>query len=248
MAIKESRTVHIIAGPTASGKSALALEMAAAQNGVIINADSMQIYEGLPILTAQPSEEDKNRAPHRLYAALHPNDPCSAGLWRAMAIAEIQTALESGQTPIITGGTGFYLKALMEGLSPIPEIPPAIRAAAVALQKDMGNPGFHAALANRASVGVPACSGGRPRSAIISRNRRVAKSSAIRSPSCFIVMSCGIDQGAERGGAKSTSPSMTPCPPTLAHRRLPNGNIRLVSLHHGGDPRQSLSSALVTPP
>lgn len=145
-------TIHIIAGPTAGGKSALALALAAERNGVIINADSMQVYDGLPILTARPGEEDMQRAPHALYGVLHPNDPCSAGLWRTMAMDAIEDAFAAGRTPIVVGGTGFYFKALMEGLSPIPEIDPAIRAAAVALQKDLGNPGFHAALAARDPV------------------------------------------------------------------------------------------------
>ena len=73
-------TIHIIAGPTASGKSARALELAAKENGVIINCDSMQLYDGLPILSAQPSKDDKKAAPHRLYAELDPNNLCSAGI------------------------------------------------------------------------------------------------------------------------------------------------------------------------
>ena len=81
----QSATIHIIAGPTASGKSELALKMAQGLDGVIINCDSQQIYDGLPILSAQPSEEEKEQAPHKLYAALHPNDVCSAGNYREIA-------------------------------------------------------------------------------------------------------------------------------------------------------------------
>ncbi|MCB1529470.1 MAG: tRNA (adenosine(37)-N6)-dimethylallyltransferase MiaA [Rhodospirillales bacterium] len=146
------KTVHIIGGPTASGKSALALKLAAERNGVILNADSMQVYDALPILTAQPSEEDKEQAPHDLYGALHPNESCSAGNWREMVISRIAQILEEGHTPIVVGGSGLYLKALTEGLSPIPDIPEDIRRAAAARQKEMGNPAFHAALEKRDPV------------------------------------------------------------------------------------------------
>jgi tRNA dimethylallyltransferase len=139
-------TIHIIAGPTASGKSALALQMAQEKNGVIINADSMQIYNALPILTAQPSADDRQSAPHRLYGTLQPDQPCSAAQWRSLAIAEIETALANNQTPIVTGGTGLYIGALIYGLSPMPDVPPEIRAEAMRLQSERGNPGFHAEL------------------------------------------------------------------------------------------------------
>ncbi len=123
--------IYIVAGPTASGKSAYALDLAQRLNGVIINCDSMQIYDALPLLAAQPSAEDNALVPHALYGALHPNAPCSAGLWRRMAIPVIEEALAAGQTPIICGGTGFYIKALTEGLSPIPDVPETVRAQAM---------------------------------------------------------------------------------------------------------------------
>jgi tRNA dimethylallyltransferase len=144
---KDRRTIHIIAGPTASGKSALALDLATRQNGVIINADSMQVYDGLPLLTAQPAEDDKALAPHALYSALHPNETCSAGLWREMLQPHLEAAFKNGKTPIIVGGTGLYIKALTDGLSPMPEVPPAIRGAITKKQKELGNPGFHEAFA-----------------------------------------------------------------------------------------------------
>lgn len=128
-------TIHIIAGPTASGKSARALELAQNTNGVIINCDSVQIYDDLPILTAQPSTEDLAAAPHMLYGTLHPNDICSAGHWREMVIPIIKTLLSEGKTPIICGGTGLYIKALMQGLSPMPDIPDDIRARAIEIQE-----------------------------------------------------------------------------------------------------------------
>lgn len=144
-----SKTIHIITGPTASGKSALAIEYAQKLGGAIINCDSRQIYAALPILSAQPSDEDKNTVPHHLYGTLHPNDTCSAGSWRETATPLIEKLLAGGTAPIITGGNGLYIKTLMEGISPIPEVPAEIRAAAVARQKELGNPAFHEELARR---------------------------------------------------------------------------------------------------
>lgn len=139
------RRVLIIGGPTASGKSGLALALAEKLSGTVINADSMQVYKALPLLTAQPSPADRQQVPHRLYAALEAEDSCSAARWRDMALAEIQAA----EMPIIVGGTGFYLKTLMEGISPIPEVPEEYRGRAAARQKELGNPAFHAELAKR---------------------------------------------------------------------------------------------------
>ena len=141
--------IVIIAGPTASGKSALALEIARQRNGTIINCDSMQIYDALPILTAQPTAAEKSEIPHRLYGELPPDETCSAGLWREIAGPIIADILKRGATPIICGGTGLYIMALTEGLSPIPEIPPEIREAANQKQKELGNPGFYEALKKR---------------------------------------------------------------------------------------------------
>lgn len=139
----------VVAGPTASGKSALALAIAEAFAGTVINADSMQIYRELPILTAQPSAAEQARAPHRLYGALPAAERCTAGRWRALALAEIAAAQASGRLPIVTGGTGLYLKALTEGLAPIPDVPPHIREESAALHGRLGAAGFHAALAER---------------------------------------------------------------------------------------------------
>lgn len=142
-------TIPVIAGPTASGKSALALDRAARDNGVVINADSMQLYDAIPLLTACPDESEQTRAPHRLYRALAPGDDCSAARWADMALTEIETALAHHQTPIIIGGTGLYLRALMQGLSPIPASAPDVRPRAIARQRELGNPAFHAELATR---------------------------------------------------------------------------------------------------
>lgn len=144
--------VHIVAGPTASGKSAIALEMARKTNGVIINCDSKQIYDALHILTAQPTKEEQAEIPHRLYGMLHPNDVCSAGNWREMVIPVIEETIASGKTPIICGGTGLYIKALVDGFSFIPDIPQEIRDRANALQKELGNPGFYEELKRRDPV------------------------------------------------------------------------------------------------
>lgn len=146
-----AKTIHIIAGPTASGKSAHAIDVAQTvpHGGIIINCDSRQIYEGLPMLTAQPPEEDLAIVPHELYGVLHPNELCSAGSWVKIVIPLIQKVFDLGKTPIITGGNGLYIKALMEGLSPIPEVPDDIRKAAVAKQEELGNPAFYDALKKR---------------------------------------------------------------------------------------------------
>ncbi len=142
-------TVLVIGGPTASGKSGLALAVAEARAGTVINADSMQVYDALPLLTAQPSADDTAKAPHRLYATLPPDEVCSAARWAEMAIAEIRAAQTNKSLPIIAGGTGFYIKTLLEGISPIPDVPESFRQEAITLQKKLGNPAFHAALAKR---------------------------------------------------------------------------------------------------
>ena len=121
------RQVLVITGPTASGKSVFALETARQLNGVVINADSMQVYRGLKILTARPTREDELKAPHRLYGWLEPEDVCSAGRWVEAALSEIETCHKAGLTPIICGGTGFYIEALINGLPPAPSIPETIR-------------------------------------------------------------------------------------------------------------------------
>ena len=112
----------LIAGATASGKSALALALAEKFNGCIINADSMQVYDTLNVLTARPSKEDLRRAPHRLYGHVPVAAPYSVGQWQAEALATIDEAQEKGQRPILVGGTGLYFKSLIEGLADIPDI------------------------------------------------------------------------------------------------------------------------------
>lgn len=119
--------VVIVAGPTGSGKSALALALAEKVDGTVINADSMQVYRDLRILTARPSEGDEARAPHRLYGVLDAAEHCSAARWCGMAVAAVEEARAASRLPILCGGTGLYLKALTEGLSPMPDIPDDVR-------------------------------------------------------------------------------------------------------------------------
>lgn len=145
----DKQTIHIIAGPTASGKSAKAIDLAEKLDGVIINCDSMQIYDGLHILTAQPPEGDLKKAPHLLYSHLHPNEACSAGNWRELVEPVIHDVLKQNKTPIIVGGSGLYIKALTDGLSPMPDIPQDVRDATMALHQKLGNPAFHAELEKR---------------------------------------------------------------------------------------------------
>ena len=120
--------VALIAGPTASGKSELALRLAEAAGGVIVNADSAQIYRDLPILSAAPSPADQERAEHRLYGIRDGADPCSAAEWAELARTEIANLHQDGRLPILAGGTGLYLRTLLDGIAPIPEIDPEIRA------------------------------------------------------------------------------------------------------------------------
>lgn len=117
----------LIAGPTASGKSALALALAERLGGVIINADSMQVYSDLRILSARPSLEDEARVPHRLYGHVPGREAYSAGRFVKEAAEAIAAAQAAGQRAIVVGGTGLYFKALLEGLSPIPPVDDGIR-------------------------------------------------------------------------------------------------------------------------
>ena len=119
----------LIAGPTASGKSALALLLAERTGGVVINADSAQIYRDLPILSAAPTENDRARADHRLYGIRDGADPCSAADWARLARDEIAEVQAEGRLPILVGGTGLYLRTLIDGIAPVPAIDPDIRRA-----------------------------------------------------------------------------------------------------------------------
>jgi tRNA dimethylallyltransferase len=123
----------LIAGPTASGKSALAMALAGRVEAVIVNADSAQIYRDLRIVTARPSPEQEADVPHRLYGTRDGALACSAAEWARAAREEIAGAHRAGRLPILVGGTGLYLRVLIEGIAPIPDIDPAVRAEARAL-------------------------------------------------------------------------------------------------------------------
>ena len=117
----------LIAWPTASGKSALALALAERAGGTVINADSAQVYHDLRIVSARPTAEEEGRAPHLLYGYRDGADACSAADWAADARAAIAEARSGGRLPIVVGGTGLYIRTLVEGIAPVPEIDPAIR-------------------------------------------------------------------------------------------------------------------------
>jgi len=122
-------TIRLIAGPTASGKSALAMRMAAETGGVIVNADSMQLYRDLRILTARPSEADEAAVPHRLYGVADAADGWSVGRWLRAATEVLAELQAEGRTAIVTGGTGLYFLALTRGLADIPPVAASVREA-----------------------------------------------------------------------------------------------------------------------
>ncbi|MEM9617641.1 MAG: tRNA (adenosine(37)-N6)-dimethylallyltransferase MiaA [Pseudomonadota bacterium] len=139
--MKEARIIFI-AGPTASGKSSAALRMAEALDGEIINADAMQVYKDLHIITARPSEDDEASLPHHLYGVLDGAEACSAGRWVRLAVDSIDEINTRGKAAILVGGTGLYFKALVEGLSPIPDVPAETRNAARARHEALGATAF----------------------------------------------------------------------------------------------------------
>ncbi|MCI5046044.1 MAG: tRNA (adenosine(37)-N6)-dimethylallyltransferase MiaA [Aquisalinus sp.] len=142
MEISHQIPVILIAGPTASGKSSAALSLAEEIGGEIINADAMQVYRDLRVLTARPSEEDTELVPHHLYGTMDGAQKCSAGIWARQAARIIEQVRRKERYPIVTGGTGLYLKALVEGLSPIPEVSDTIREEAQGLYEKLGPDGF----------------------------------------------------------------------------------------------------------
>lgn len=142
----------LIAGPTASGKSALAMAIAERTGGAIINADSMQVYRELRTLTARPSPEEEARVPHALYGMVPASEAYSAGRFVRDAAVAIAAARAEGRRSIIVGGTGLYFKALLEGLSPIPEIDPDVRAYWRAEGERLGAAALHDELAKRDPV------------------------------------------------------------------------------------------------
>ncbi|MFQ5562112.1 MAG: tRNA (adenosine(37)-N6)-dimethylallyltransferase MiaA [Parvularculaceae bacterium] len=146
--MNESRkaTVAFIAGPTASGKSAAALALAEEFGGEIVNADAMQVYRDLRILTARPSKEEDTRIPHHLFGWLDGAERCSAGRW-ARAAADVIAGRR--RPTFVVGGTGLYFRALEDGLSPIPQTPDAVRAAARARLEALGPEAFQREVVSR---------------------------------------------------------------------------------------------------
>lgn len=138
-----NKKIVIISGTTASGKTSYSINFAKKNNGVIINSDSMQIYEGLPKLSAQPSDEEKEGIEHLLFSYLQPYENCNVGLWLKLAKEKIDYCFNTGKTPIIVGGTGMYISKLINGISCIPEIPENIRNEVIQLYNEIGYDEFY---------------------------------------------------------------------------------------------------------
>src|SRR5215472_18377111 len=147
--IKRSLRAILIAGPTASGKSALALKLAEQLGGVIINADSMQVYRDLRVITARPTPADEARVPHRLYGHVDAAQRYSVGAWRQDAAAALAAAAGEAKVAILVGGTGLYFETLTKGLAAVPPTPDDIRAAVKARLDAEGAAALHAELVQR---------------------------------------------------------------------------------------------------
>ncbi|MBB3160400.1 tRNA dimethylallyltransferase [Rhizobium laguerreae] len=137
----------LITGPTASGKSALAVELARRHDGAVVNADSMQVYDTLRVLTARPSEEEMQGVPHHLYGHVPADAAYSTGAWLRDVTALLPTLRAAGRLPVFVGGTGLYFKALTGGLSDMPEVPEALREKLRARLVEEGPDGLYAELA-----------------------------------------------------------------------------------------------------
>lgn len=142
-----AQTALVVAGPTCSGKSAFALAAAQRLGGTVINADSMQVYRELRILTARPTPEEEALVPHALYGVRPAAEPGSAAWWADAALKQMRAAWGAGRVPILCGGTGFYIQALRHSLLPVPDIPPEARAEARRMLAEEGAPVLHARLA-----------------------------------------------------------------------------------------------------
>jgi tRNA dimethylallyltransferase len=136
-----------LAGPTASGKSGLAVAIAQQCNGAIINADSMQVYAGIPIISAAPDKTEQNGVPHYLFGQIDPAQRYSQADWLKAATDAVASIRANGQIPILVGGTGFYFKAATEGIVPMPDISSDVKVQAQAMLNEAGNQGLHARLA-----------------------------------------------------------------------------------------------------
>jgi tRNA dimethylallyltransferase len=142
-----NRTALIVAGPTASGKSALALALAERLGGTVINADSMQVYRELRVLTARPTPAEEAAVPHALYGVRPAREPGSVAWWRGEALAAMDAARAAGRVPVLCGGTGLYFSSLIDGLSPMPAVSDAARQEARDTLKAIGPAALHDMLA-----------------------------------------------------------------------------------------------------
>ncbi len=144
--------IILIAGPTASGKSALALALAEKLRGVVVNADSMQVYRDLRIITARPTAKEEQRVPHRLYGCVDAAENYSVGRWRTDALATLESTKRCGRVAVVVGGTGLYFNVLTRGLAAVPAIPPEIREDVRARLATDGVTALHAELKERDPV------------------------------------------------------------------------------------------------
>jgi tRNA dimethylallyltransferase len=144
----------LLAGPTASGKSRLAMDLARRHDGVVINADSMQVYRELRILTARPSPSDEAAVPHRLYGCVPAAERHSVGRWRDLVVQELTAARLAGRVAIITGGTGLYFRALTAGLAEIPRVPDSVRQDISDQTGSMDSPALHRLLSTEDPEGA----------------------------------------------------------------------------------------------
>ncbi len=135
--------IIVISGPTASGKSSLAFELAKKLNGCIINADSMQIYKGLPVLSAQPSQKEQELIEHRLYSVLEPKDNNSVYVWLKLVEKSVNETLKNNKIPIIVGGTGMYISRLINGIKDLPTVPQELRNETIKLFNRIGYNEFY---------------------------------------------------------------------------------------------------------
>lgn len=141
--------VLIVGGPTASGKSDFAAFLAAEMGGVVINADSLQLYREIPVLSGQPDDAAQNGVPHALYGVLPVSEQASVGKWLQMAVAAVDAAVQQGKRPILVGGTGLYIQAFIDGLSEMPDIDDGVRDKVRAMLAEKGPEFLHAELQRR---------------------------------------------------------------------------------------------------
>ncbi len=138
-----TKPIIILAGPTASGKTALAIEVAKEIGAIIVNCDSKQLYKEIPIITAQPTIEERQNIPHELFGVLSASRHCSVGKWLDMATKIIDQIHQQGKIPLLVGGTGMYIKSLIEGIQQIPDIDLSLREKIRLEEKESGSPALH---------------------------------------------------------------------------------------------------------